>query len=86
MVEFVYQDLDETTGTLDELCAWAEDLRKRHGGACKFEVTHPAYRLSRVANADEIVFYEKMQVAAEAQREALERAEFERLSAKFKAG
>lgn len=88
--EFVWQDLDETTGTLAELREWVESLIKEHGEACKFEVEHPedesgraSYHLSRAAKPEEIADYEAMQAKAAASKLERERVEFERLKAQF---
>lgn len=86
--EFVYQDLDETTGTLKDLRDWVDELIKRHGGDCGFKVEHPdeghaTYQLRRASKPEEIVSFEEAQKKRKAEKDAEELAQYLLLKSKF---
>ncbi len=90
--QYTWGDLDETEGTLAELQEWLSSQIKRHGLEAKFTIEHPldgegraSYCIDRKATAEEIAEWEARQAQAEKDREARERAEFERLRSKFEA-
>ena len=78
---------DEMRGGLKQLKAWIDALVEQHGSISDDaqEYGQAAYRFVRPATADEITDYDRRQAERAAQLEAFERAEFKRLSAKFKA-
>lgn len=91
---FVWQDLDETSGTLADLRLWVESLIKHHGEAAEFEIEHPeeegggraSYCIERDATDEEIRVWEQRQTDARLKTEAREREEYEKLRAKFEGG
>lgn len=91
------QDLNEISDlTLDELCEWAENLRKEYGGSARFETDHSSdggsyvtasYAVRRPATEEEIAKFEADRQAKQEKEKAAELAKkkllFEQLKAQF---
>lgn len=78
--------------TLGELLDWVQDLIERNGKEAKFELSSEGdngeratvyYSLERPATETEITTFIERQKAEQLKTEARERADFERLQAKF---
>ena len=86
-----WQDLDETSGTLADLKLWVESLIKHHGEAAEFEIEHPededggraSYCIERDVTDEEVQTWKQAQAEALSKTEQRERAEYEKLRAKF---